>query len=283
MNAAEVLAPAKLNLDLRVGPPTADGFHPIRSWFRTIALHDALRLEAAAEAADLSCHVENDPSIPSDDRNLCLRAARAWSAATGQQVDLTITLRKRIPAGGGLGGGSSDAAAVLRVLNDRHGRPLDDARLLAVAAGLGSDVPFFLAGAADATCTGRGERVAPFAAARRHAALVVLTGVAVPTPAVFRRFDALPPPPPHPDAAELDYAAWSALPAADLLPLLRNDLEPAAFALHPRLRDARDACEARLHRRVLMTGSGGTLFSLYDDPAEASSSAASLDARAVVA
>ena len=280
MNAAEVLAPAKLNLDLRVGPPTPDGFHPIRSWFRTIALHDALRLEAAAEAADLTCHVGNDPSIPSDHRNLCLRAARAWAAATGRQLDLTITLRKHIPAGGGLGGGSSDAAAVLRVLNDRHGRPLDDARLLAVAAELGSDVPFFLAGAADATCTGRGEVIAPFAAANRHAALVILTGIAVPTPAVFRRFDALPPPP---DAGEPDYAAWSALPAADLLPLLRNDLEPAAFALHPRLRDARDACESRLDRRVLMTGSGGTLFSLYDDPAAAARAAASLDARAVVA
>src|SRR5690606_26513362 len=133
-----------------------------------------------------------------------------------------------------------------------------------------SDVPFFLhhqlEGITDATCTGRGEVVQPFTPGRRHAVLLILPGIHVATPAVYKQYDSLPAPP---DDGEPDFAAWSNLPADDLLPVLRNDLEPAAFSLHPELADLRRHAEAALGRIVRMTGSGSTLFTLFDDPQEA--------------
>ena len=294
-------APAKLNLHLRVFPKAADGFHPLRSWFRTIDLFDDLALtpEPLAPAArplqrpgsDVNGHDAplrltcSDPSLATDETNL---VRKAWNRAAAPLPAAAAALTKRIPAGGGLGGGSSDAAAMLVLSGRFRDDRADGPALAAAAADLGSDVPFFLShqlhGTADATCTGRGEFVKPFAAARRHAALVLLTDIPCPTPAVYRRFDELPAPP---DDGEPDFAGWSALPAAELLPLLRNDLEPAAFSLRPDLAAVRGEAERRLDRPVRMTGSGGTLFTLFDDAAEAGRAAGSLrgwDAvRAVVA
>ena len=255
-------APAKLNLHLRVFPPER-GFHPLRSWFRTVALHDDL--ERIPGPPGVEC---DDPAVPTDGTNLALRAAAELGVAA------RFRLTKRIPAGCGMGGGSSDAAAALALLG---GGTVEQ------AARLGSDVPFFHShqqgGTTDATCTGRGEVVAPFAPARRHAALLILPGVPCPTPAVFRAFDALPPPP---DDGTPDFAGWSALPAGELLPRLRNDLEPAAASLFPDLGRLRDDCERRLGRPVRMTGSGSTLFTLYDAPDEAQTAAVRLPVRAIV-
>lgn len=185
-----------------------------------------------------------------------------------------MTLRKRIPAGGGLGGGSSDAAATLAMLSQLF----DTEKLEEHAAALGSDVPFFLShhldGTTDATCTGRGEEVEPFTPTRRHIVLLIFPGFHVSTPAVFKQFDAMPPPM---EDGSPDFAQWSALPAAELLPRLRNDLERPAFALHPALADLRADTEQRLGRPVRMTGSGSTLFTLYDDPDEARAAQARLD------
>lgn len=196
-------------------------------------------------------------------------------------------LVKRIPSGGGLGGGSSDAAATL-ALREFGNPPLgladaSRARYAAIAAELGSDVPFFLShqfdGTTDATCTGRGEIVEPFTPGRRHAVLLILPGLHVATPAVFKKFDELPA---TMTDGQPDFAAWSMLPAIELLPLLRNDLEAATFALHPSLGELRAECEQRLGRPVRMTGSGSTLFSLYDDPAEAAEVISRLDVRSIV-
>ncbi|HEV2721960.1 MAG TPA: 4-(cytidine 5'-diphospho)-2-C-methyl-D-erythritol kinase, partial [Thermoanaerobaculia bacterium] len=138
----DVRAYAKINLGLRVTAKRADGYHDIETIFQTISLHDTLTFTPAA-ALTLTCDA---PDIPADDTNLVLRAARAAGAPP-----VSIALRKRIPAGGGLGGGSSDAAATLRAL----GRA--DAE---VALSLGSDVPFFLVGGT-AYATGRGDALTP--------------------------------------------------------------------------------------------------------------------------
>jgi 4-diphosphocytidyl-2-C-methyl-D-erythritol kinase len=269
---ARVPAPAKITLDLRVGPPTADGFHPIRSWFRTVDLADELQ-GASAESMSLSC---NDVDVPTGEANLAWRAA----ALVGP---MALVLTKRIPAGGGLGGGSSDAAAALVLADRAHRRNVPRGTLSEHAARLGSDVPFFLAhqldGITDATCTGRGEIVTPFDPVRRLAVLLILPGLHVPTPAVFTRFDEMP----MPAAEKPDYRAWSALRADDLLGRLRNDLEPPAFDLYPALARLRDACEARLGRPVRLTGSGSTLFTLYDTPDQARQARAHLDVSSVVA
>ena len=284
-------APAKINLHLRVFPKAADGFHPIRSWFRTVDLFDELTFELTDEPGrcaggrmSLWCDAAG---VATDESNLI---CRAW-ASVADAPRVRATLAKHIPLGGGLGGGSSDAAATLLAADHftrfkkawRNAGERFEANATR-AATLGSDVPFFLTAASlvldDAICEGRGEQVTPFHAPRRHAALLLLTGIECPTPAVYRRLDELPPPE---EDGWPDFAASSALPAAELLPLLRNDLEPAAFDLRPELGKLRDAAEARLGRPVRMTGSGGTLFTLYDDAAEVGAMIGRLDGLGVSA
>jgi len=283
--SATIVSPAKINLHLRVFP-LRDGFHPLRSWFRTIDLADELSFEEAdssfeeAESPepangtiDITCDAE---SVPIGDDNLI---ARAWRRLGGEQrTPLRVTLDKRIPMGGGLGGGSSNCAATLHALS----RLWDVPATVEDAAALGSDVPFFFeavrTGLADAVVTGRGEHVAPFAAEHRHAVLLFLPGIHCSTPAVFRQFDAMPAPP---DDVQPDFAEWSSLPAETLLPQLRNDLESAAFALHPTLATLRHELEEHLSRPVRMSGSGSTLFTLFDDAAQAKAAAEQVPGRLV--
>ena len=288
-----MLAPAKINLDLRVFPPTPDGFHPLRSWFRTVNLHDELtftRLDEAPHDVDYEYAWTIDlqgvpPELPGGSQNSIVEA---WdeahrAGAVADPLFCRVDLTKRIFAGGGLGGGSSDAAATLASFDQMYARlgrtPLDRKGLFWTAGFVGSDVPFFLShhldGTTDATVTGRGEIIEPFTPARRHAVLLILPGLHVATPSVFKRFDQFPPPP---ERETPEYAAWSALPALELLPLLQNDLERPAFDLHPSLGELRQACEQTLGRPVRMTGSGSTLFTLYDDADEAATAIGSLPA-----
>lgn len=264
------LAPAKLNLHLRVGPPGDDGFHPLHSWMVTTDLHDTLAFHVADQLS-LRC---SDPTLPTDERNLVLRAAIRLRDEAGRAVPgAAIALEKRIPAGGGLGGGSSDAAATLLALNELWSLGFTRDRLAGVAADLGSDVPFFLF-APSADCRGRGEVVRPVPSPAPRSAVLLLPGIAMPTPLVYRRFDELLPPadPPTVDASA-SFDAWTRLDAVSLLPRLRNDLEAAAFSLEPRLGALRESVERLLKRPVRMSGSGSTLFTLYDTPAQAESAA----------
>lgn len=259
-------APAKLNLDLRVAPPRPDGFHPLSSWFVTLALGDDLTFDRhPAPGIHFSC---SDPSLAVDGRNLVVRAAGDLLDASGHTATgIAISLTKRVPTGGGLGGGSSDAASTLLGVS----RLLSlDTPLAPLAERLGSDVPFFLVGGS-ALCTGRGEVIDPLPPPRPAAALLFFPDVRMPTPAVFKEFDRLrlgTALPARPDA--LDYRrTLTTLPAHDLLARLANDLEPAAFSLAPQLGELRTEIEQRLHRPVRMSGSGSTLFTLYDTVDEA--------------
>jgi 4-diphosphocytidyl-2-C-methyl-D-erythritol kinase len=250
-------APAKLNLDLRVGPARADGFHPVCSWMTTIGLFDTVSLRRDSEkqptAVEFACDA---PDVPSDESNLCVKAAHAFAAMRGPIGRIGLTLEKRIPHGGGLGGGSSDAAAVLQLLadGDEHG-------LHEIAVTLGSDVPFFL-GDGSARATGRGEVLTALPRPRPSHAILILPGEPLGTAEVYRAFDALPPRPLN----MVDYIDWTDLPAAELLLRLANDLEPAAFARRPALGRLRAEAERFANRPVRLTGSGSTLFTLANDP-----------------
>lgn len=273
MNPAQLrlLAPAKINLHLRVGPPDDSGFHPLVSWMTTVGLFDTLTIERAAGGGGLSFTCD-DPGIGPDEQNLVVRAARALVHAASHSIDGTaIALAKRIPAGGGLGGGSSDAARTLLGLNQfwKLGRSVDE--LSRIAETLGSDVPFFLRGPSS-ICTGRGQFVQPIAPPAARWAAVFLPGFGIETAKVYRRFDELrcgdewndaPPP----------WQTWATRSAAALLADLRNDLEPAAFDVVPALRELHVALETALGRVIRMSGSGSTLFSLFDTREEAVSAA----------
>jgi 4-diphosphocytidyl-2C-methyl-D-erythritol kinase len=189
------------------------------------------------------------------------------------------TLEKRIPLGAGLGGGSSDAARTLQGLNALWRADWPAERLAAVAAGLGSDVPFFLHGPSS-VCTGRGEIVDPVPPPRlARWAVLALPGIHMPTPDVYRRFDEMdlgfddmierPPP----------WRDWASRPAEQLLPGLVNDLERPAFDLRPDLGALRRQLELAAGRPVRLSGSGSSLFTLFDDEGAARDAAAAIGAR----
>lgn len=272
-----LLAPAKINVHLRVGPPRADGFHPLVSWMCTVGLFDTLTVDRAPDSGvRLSCDV---PGLACDQSNLIVKAAGAMAQAlavdrkvAAGESGLSIALQKRIPMGAGLGGGSSDGARVLLGLNRLWAAGWSRARLGAVAASLGSDLPFFLHGSS-AVCRGRGERVEVVSPPQARFALLVLPGTHLATAEVYRRFDQMR----LGDPAALDnepaWRAWTRLSASELLSLLVNDLEPAAFALAPQLGALRAGLEQTLGRAVRMSGSGSSLFTLYDGEQEAADAA----------
>src|SRR5687768_6210076 len=153
-----LLAPAKINLHLRVGALAPSGYHPVVTWMCTVGLFDTLTIRPTDDGS-ISLR-SNDPALPLDARNLVYRAAQSLrDAAPGAQPHgAAIVLEKHIPTGGGLGGGSSDAARTLLGLNRSWGIGLSTHGLHEIASRLGSDVPFFLHGPSSA-CTGRGEVV----------------------------------------------------------------------------------------------------------------------------
>jgi 4-diphosphocytidyl-2-C-methyl-D-erythritol kinase len=275
LSRMRLLAPAKINLHLRVFGVQSDGFHPLLSWMCTVGLFDIIEIERIESGVALSC---DDASIPCDARNLVYRAADMMlNAHLNVSVSgLRIHLCKRIPAGGGLGGGSSDAARMLLGLNRFLGMDLAIERtteqLAQMASRLGSDVPFFLHGPSS-ICQGRGEIVHPIARPRPRWATLVLPGIAMPTPRVYQVFDSLAPGKAQVSDDQPDWKQWTSLNADELLPRLVNDLEAPAFQLSPQLGLLRSDLEQALGRIVRMSGSGSTLFTLFDEEGAAQSAA----------
>jgi 4-diphosphocytidyl-2-C-methyl-D-erythritol kinase len=290
---------------LRIGKVRDDGFHPLASWMVTVGLFDKLRFTHRAEGVALRC---DDPSLPTDERNLVVRAAVRLASECGLSGEgslphagrhpptaerdslplparivpgVQIELEKRIPQGGGLGGGSGNAATTLLALRTLWGVRLSDAELHEIAAQLGSDVPFFLSPGGSAWCEGRGERITPAPVPAAQYAVLMLPGIAMPTPAVYKRFDervalGLQ----EPGTLEgVDLTDWSRMSATQLLSQLVNDLEPAAFDLSEPLATLRTSAEQIAGQPVRMSGSGSTLFTLTDDSDSAQQLSAKLSGR----
>ncbi|PYL18063.1 MAG: 4-(cytidine 5'-diphospho)-2-C-methyl-D-erythritol kinase [Verrucomicrobia bacterium] len=157
MSAMQVLAPAKINLSLKILGRRSDGFHEIETLITPISLYDKVDIEKQSRWIDFSC---DDPTVPSGDENLVVRAAKAFFEKTKISGGVGIKLHKKIPHGAGLGGGSSDAAATLRALNQLFKTKLSREELAKLGSNIGSDVSFFLFESA-AVCKGRGEIVNP--------------------------------------------------------------------------------------------------------------------------
>ncbi len=289
-----LLAPAKINLHLRVGPPRADGFHPLVSWMCRVSLFDQLQLETTAgRFTDVGLSLSSDRAdLICDQSNLIVKAAgllaaeiagrerEGWPASGG-----VAALRKRIPIGAGLGGGSSDGARILLGLNRLWNAGLSVEELSAIGARLGSDVPFFLHGPSS-VCRGRGEVVQPIARPAVRWAVLILPHQAIATPGVYKRLDTLNKWDARTEtkedanwSAEPDWAHWTTLPANQLLPLLLNDLERPAFDVAPEIGQLRDRAEQLMGRIVRMSGSGSSLFTLFDEEAAARMAAGEMKRR----
>jgi len=180
-----LVAPAKINLSLRILGKRADGFHELETLMVPIGLADTVEVShGTGHGIILTC---NDPELPTGAENLCVKAAEAFRVATGLDHGIAITLLKRIPHGAGLGGGSSDAAAVLKGLNELFDHPLVEEELHQIAATLGSDIPFFLGNAA-AWCRGRGEILEAASAPPKRTLLLIKPPFPVPTAWAYKKY-----------------------------------------------------------------------------------------------
>jgi len=260
-------APAKLNLRLLVGPLGEDGYHPVRTLMVALPdLADTVTVEGAAERS-VACEGIDGPA------NLAWHALEALERRVGALPPLAVRIVKRIPAQSGLGGGSSDAAATLVAADRLLGLGLGTNDLEAVAAEVGSDVPFFVRGGAS-WAAGRGEVLAP-AAAPPFAALLARPAGGLATAAVYAAFDRMRPPDPADDTPAPERSR-------DLPGWTRNDLWQAALALRPGLGRVARALRAAGARETLLCGSGSAVAGLFEELADARDAAARLDPRLVL-
>lgn len=268
--AVHILAPAKINLGLAVLGRRGDGYHELRTIYQAVSLCDRIVLRPARSGVGVHC-----PALPDlGENNLAYRAARLFLEKSGVSGGVQIDLEKRVPAEGGLGGGSSDAAAVLLGCCRLFGLAPEPGVLREWAAALGSDVPFFLDGGA-AIGSGRGEvltRLAPFAGA--VTALVHISSTGLSTAAVFRR---LRPVTRYPGTSggnverltgstrklTILLACWQGGDLRRLAKELFNDLEPPALTLAPELAVAKKALIAAGADGALLCGSGSSVFGLF--------------------
>jgi 4-diphosphocytidyl-2-C-methyl-D-erythritol kinase len=264
-----VFSPAKINLFLAVTGRRADGYHELVSVVAPLTFGDELTVEAgegrpeSGKQFSLEC---DDPQVPVDGSNLVLKAAEAFATATGWKAAVRFRLAKRIPVGAGLGGGSSNATAALRALNQLSGAGLSHAALSALAAGVGSDCPSFLSDG-PVVIRGRGEQVAalPAAAARRlHGRSVLLfkPGFGVSTAWAYEQMVAGAPRT-YSSAAETGrrLAAWIEG-EADAAELLFNNLEPVVFQKYLALPVLLERLRVRFGLAPRMSGSGSACFAL---------------------
>jgi 4-diphosphocytidyl-2-C-methyl-D-erythritol kinase len=253
---------AKVNLGLEVLGPREDGYHELRTIFQSIDLHDDVVLRSRPRGVEVRC---DHPLVPCDQTNLAARAALALQQHAGVRQGVEIRITKRIPVGGGLGGGSSNAAAVLMGLNRLWKLELGPERLHQMARRLGADVPYFLVGGT-ALGVSRGDEVYPLRWQLRAALVLVDPGIPVSTAGVFRRVAATLTP--RVNSNSIFYFVSRELKGVGGFRLLRNDLEEAALQEAPALREPAGRIRARLQRQgarlVALSGSGSTFFGLFD-------------------
>ena len=250
-------AHAKVNLTLEVGAKRADGYHEVTSVMQRIGLWDTVTVECGTGRDRLVCGV---PVTESEDDNLCMKAVRAFFEETGlESGGVTVTLEKRIPVQAGLGGGSSDAAAVLRALRRLYAPDMGDGRLEALAARLGSDVPFFIRGGTQ-LATGRGEVVAPLPGLTAGWFVVVKPEEGYSTAEMYQRLDAL-------------GAAGTRRADAMAAAVAGNDIRAVAAALYNdferavpeggSLAEIKTALRERGALGALLSGSGSAVFGVF--------------------
>lgn len=266
-------APAKVNVHLAVGPLRSDGFHELRTVYLAVSLFDTVTVRPG-DGLSLSVTGEGTTgsgadAVPTDRRNLVWRAAELLAEHAGVPADAAITIDKSIPAAAGLAGGSADAAAALVALDALWGTHATRGELTALAARLGSDVPFSLLGGV-ALGSGRGEQLSPVLARRRWDWVLGIAGEGLSTPAVYAELDRLRAAGRVPDGEELSapdpvIAALRSGPVPALAAALGNDLQPPALSLRPDLRRALRAATSAGAVGALVSGSGPTVAALAED------------------
>jgi 4-diphosphocytidyl-2-C-methyl-D-erythritol kinase len=256
-----VFAPAKVNVILRILDRRPDGFHNLWSVMQTVALDDEVQIKLRADRQDIQLRCDAT-QLAADQSNLVYRAAAAVLARAQQSVGLDIELRKRIPMGAGLGGGSSDAAATIIGLNRLLQLDWFPAQMADVGQSLGSDVPFFLF-APSAFVSGRGETVRPVVVEEMRWVVLVNPGFGVDTKWAYqelaaRRTTVTPLSPVQRELDRQSRVSW-----AQLIAAAENDFEAPVFAAHGKLREIKRNLQAHGAEIALLSGSGATVFGVF--------------------
>jgi 4-diphosphocytidyl-2-C-methyl-D-erythritol kinase len=251
-----LLSPAKVNLNLEVGPRRADGYHEIQTLMHRIDLADEIEIEREEEGIALAVSGEETPPGP---ENLVFRAARTFFQKTQISGGVRIRLRKRIPVAAGLGGGSSNAAAVLSGLDELFETRIEERLLMAWGAELGADVPFFIF-RKPAWAGGKGERLEAAEVPPRLWFLLLAPPFRISTAWAYAAYDRL-----EGGKAGAFLAKGPAREIADLLPFLRNDLERASIGRFPEIGEMKERLRERGASGTLMSGSGPVVFGLFAD------------------
>ena len=264
----ETRASGKINLYLDVLSDGASGFHKIQSIMQSVSLCDRVTVSAVRGQDASICLSCNLPYIPCDQRNIAYKAAALFLQESNIRAEVRIRLQKRIPVAGGMAGGSTDGAAVLRALNKLFGEPLTNAQLMAAAAKLGSDIHFYLVGKT-AICTGRGEIVEPIPNRAKLLLLIVPSSESVSTPWAYAELDkrfgnfagrAVQ------NAARLR-ALTAALAAGDMDGItnnMYNIFEEAILPQRPLALRAKELLLANGALGAMMSGSGPTVFGIFE-------------------
>lgn len=277
MSPTVVAAPAKVNLFLRVLAREASGYHGIETLFAGLALHDTVRLGENG-GPGVTLRVESQEDLGPVERNLAVRAARAYRRRAGLEraPGVELGLEKRIPVGAGLGGGSSDAAAVLRGLDRIHDGRLGPDALLDLAAELGSDVPFFVGSSPLALGWGRGGRLLSLPPLPERPVVLVIPPFRISSASAYQRLDRE-----RSDGEEAggrarlldrrDLSSWDGVAAH-----AANDFEALLFETHPEVRRIRTLLEDAGARPALLSGSGSAVFGVFRREEEANEAAAGI-------
>ena len=268
-----IQAPAKINLILRVLYRRPDGYHEIDSLMVPVALFDTLTLEAVEAGITVDCPGHPDLCGP---RNLAYRAAERFLDQTGARLGVKICIQKRIPLQSGLGGGSSDAAAVLSGMQQLAGQPLGREELNSLATGLGADVPFFLAGG-PCRCRGLGEVVDPVEITESFWAVLACAPFGFSTKEVYSRLRLALTKPAGSDTQASPISAWG---LELLASRLHNDLQTIGVEMQPVVMKVCDELLQAGAAGASMTGSGPTVFGLCRSEDEAEATLAKVEKRA---
>lgn len=278
MSAKDIhqVARAKINLYLRVGDTRADGYHDIETVFQQVELGDSVSLRIHRWGG-ISAR-SNKRFLPTDSRNLAVKAAKAFFEETGiKNTGLYINIKKNIPVGGGMAGGSTNGAAVLVMLNNHFGRPLGDSGLARLGLSLGADVPFCIAGGT-ALATGVGEVLSPLPPMPACHIVACRPAVSVSTKVAYALYDSWPRPAEKPEAAQMA----DALALGDIRAVcaaMYNDFEGPVMDKWPELRDIKEWFLRDGALGAMMTGTGSVVFGVYEDARAAGLAEAALSAR----
>lgn len=253
----EISSPAKINLWLRILGRRPDGFHEVETRLCKIGIADTVSLEltGTGNSVALTCNI---PGIPLDESNLAIKALRAFEQRAGKTHSWRIHLEKRTPSGAGLGGGSSNAGAILRGANELAGRPFEMRTLLEIAGGIGADVPCFLLDTPAADGTGRGEQVTPAEFPWKLPLVLIKPAFPIPTPWAYKQWR---------DSQELPGVLY----APQICPWgeMVNSLERPVFEKYRLLASLKTwLLEQKGVQAALMSGSGSTMFAITRTGAE---------------